>query len=1255
MLSNFSVKKPYTVLVAVVIVLVMGAMSFLNLSTDLLPSMNLPYTVVMTTYVGASPEEVETALTRPIEASMATTTGIESIRSVSRENLSVVILEYNDGINMDSVMIEMRESLDLLRNALPERASNPAIMKINPDMLPIMMTSVDAPDMDLIELSALVEQTLKPALEGVEGVASVTANGLVEQRIEITIDYDRLNELNKIIYASIEDSLKDAYDALDEGKQKIEDGWETLEDTEKEQTDKLDSAAAKIATGKKQLREAEDQLLEGESQLLAAREQLASGIAAIDEQLPGLEAAEQQLASQVQELLTQIDTLNALPSLTEEQATQLAELMQAHAEASAQLTQMQQSKDDLTQQRAQLAASLEETGAKLEEVEAGKEEIKSQLSSLSSASGKVSDGRKTLAEEIEKAEQELTEGEEEIETQTTQLAEQKEQAKARADLTGILTAQNVSSIITAQNLSLPAGYITEDENRILVKIGDKFADPDELKSLLLFTSDIEGLEKISLEDIATVETTTSDDDAYVRVNGNPGIILSYNKQTQYPTSEVAARINEKQGELASQNDVHFSVLVDQGVYIDTAIGSVLQNLIYGAILAIIVLALFLRSIKPTIIVACSIPISVVFAISMMYFSGVTLNVISLGGLALGIGMLVDNSIVAIENIYRLRGLGMPAKEAAIQGAKEIAGAITASTLTTMCVFLPIVFDQGISRQLFSDMGLTIAFSLIASLLVALTLVPAMSASVFRTQDAVKKRNVMVDTYSSLLQKALKFKPMVLLVVVGLFALSLVLAFNMGMVFIPEADSTQISVTLTPPEEATDNEVNDLADSVMNEVLTIEDVETVGALRGGAGSMLVGNTGGGGPVDMYVILKEDRSLSIQQINELIYEKTANLPGEVEVAGSNADMSSMIGGSGIQLNVSGPDADTLQELAGQAADMLRSIDGTKNVDDGSEDTAAELRLTVDKEKAMLHNLTTAQVYAGINALLKENEAATLPAQYGEYTVVITDGIAQGVSREELLNLELTARGSDGNVEKVRLGDIVTLQEVRGLSSIHRSDQQRYITVSADVDEDHNIGLIGRDVTVALDSLVLPDGYTVELVGENETITDTFNDLMLLGLLAIILIYLIMVAQFQSLLSPFIVMFTLPLAFTGGLLTLVLTGMELSVVALLGLVILFGIVVNNGIVFVDCINRLRSEGMEKYAAIIEAGKLRLRPILMTSLTTILALSTLAFGVGTGSDMMQPMAVTTIGGMLYSTVLTLFVVPILYSIMQRDKKHEP
>lgn len=1333
MLSRFSVKKPYTVLVTVVLVLVLGVISFLGMTTDLLPSIELPYIVVMTTYPGASPEKIEATVTRPLESVLGTTGGIKNVSSISSENASVIILEFEQGTNMDSAMIELSGNVDLVSGRLDDAVGTPMLLKISPDMLPVMVASVDMDGMDVKEISAFTEDTATPAFERLDGVASVDATGMVNEQVTVTLSAEKIDALNSRVLASVDAGLFDAQQELENGRASLANGRARLADGEAALAGQKDGALSQMAQGSAQLDGAAATL----SALLSEETTLTANKAAFEAEQAGYTQAKQgcdglnaalaaarEAARQTAEdavrkaVLEQVNAAAAqmgMPpfSAYEEAAAAYAQLAALNpslpalpdpAETGAQaaaavpgsveeLLALDDAAFAAFQAQAgampggeQLAALTKESLAQLRDAAAKADtrlpEVAAELSNIETRLAVVAAMKPQLEENLKKAQDayaaleagkataigELAKGELTIENTRTQLeeAEQKlddaqkqfdearDAAYKRADLSGVLTMDMIGNILTAQNFDMPAGYITEDGEQYLVKVGDAFSMLDQLSGLLLMHVDADGIGDVYLSDVAEIAVTDNAGESYARVNGNDGVVLTFQKQSTASTSEVSERLNDAIAALERDNPgLHITPLMDQGDYIALVVDSVLSNLLWGGLLAIIVLILFLKDARPTLIVACSIPFSLMCAVTLMYFTDVTLNIISLSGLALGVGMLVDNSIVVIENIYRLRSEDVPAAKAAVEGARQVSGAIFASTLTTVCVFLPIVFTEGISRELFTDMGLTIAYSLLASLMVALTLVPAMGASVLRrtAEKSHKWFDALVGSYRRLLAWSLRHKAPVLVLALALLVLSVFLTTQMGTAFIPAMDSPQMSASLTAPRGTTQEELYALADTAAERIAAVDGVETVGAMAGGGGmsSMMGGGSSGGDGVTYYILLADGRTVTNEQVAKGIGDAVADLPCTVSVQESTMDMSAL-GGSGVELVITGRDLDVMNGVAEDLRGILRATEGLADISENRVTDNPETRITVDKYKAMQHGLTVAQVYAELaSALTDENTATTLTLAGTDLPVVVVRPEGSAPTRETIMDHAFTVTNASGEEETVYLRDIAAKQETDSVASIRRENGTRTMSVTASVDAQHNIGLVSREISRALAGYALPEGYTVEIAGENETINSAMLDLVKMIALAVVFIYLIMVAQFQSLMSPFIVMFTIPLAFTGGLLALWLTGCELSIIAMLGFLVLAGVVVNNGIVFVDTINQLRMAGMERTEAILETGRTRIRPVLMTALTTILAMSTMALGIGDGAEMTQPMAIVTIGGLTYATLLTLLVVPVLYDLFRK------
>lgn len=1263
MLSKFSVKKPYTVVVGIVLIIILGIVSFRDMTVDLLPSMNLPYAIVMTTYPGASPEEVEEIVTKPVEQTMATVSNIKNIQSVSSENASTVMLEFEQTANMDSVTIEMRENLDQISGFWPEEIASPMIMKLNPDMLPVLVTAVSAKGKDAVESSRIIEDEVIPEVESVEGVASVMATGNITETVEVTLNQEKIDGLSDDIKEEMQAQLDEAKRALDEAKDQVQSGKNALASGKNQASSGIGQAESQISIKSEELKQAQLEITEKMAQLNVSETQLNQSYAVVK---AGREAAEAQLdqledtKESYDKAVTRLEELNQKgENLTEEEKAEKAQLESLTAKLKPIVATYEATKEELTAALAKLVEQEEALEDAKEQMAAGKkqlEDMQTQVNNgamtLAQARGQLASAQLETAVGLGEGAAQLAAGQTALALQEAQMEAASKEAEASLDTDSILSAETIEAMLGAQHFRMPAGYVNEDGLEYLVRVGDKFQSVDEMKDLVLL--DMEGIDPIKLSDVAEVKVVNNADETYAKINGKPGVMLSIQKQTGYSTGDVSHRVQNKLEELKKEHkNIKVVNLMDQGIYIDMIVDSVLDNLIYGAILAILILLVFLKSIRPTFVIACSIPISIMAAIVAMYFSGVTLNIISLSGLALGVGMLVDNSIVVIENIYRMRNEeGASAKTAAIEGARQVSGAILASTLTTVCVFLPIVFTKGITRQLFVDMGLTIAYSLMASFLVALTIVPMMSAGVLRkteekeTKFFGKIRNI----YGNILEKALDHKGYVIVGAFVLFVGSIALALSRGTEFMPTMESTQISMTLETEKGTSLEDTAKEADKVMDEVSKISDVEDVGALV--STSDLMGTQTVTNQVSFYAITNENPKLSNKELQKEIEKRTKDVDGELTIHMSNMDMSAL-GSAGVNVQIEGKDLDKLQEISSDVKKIVADTKGTQNVFDGTEDNGEELRISVDKEKAAKYGLTVAQVYQELYGELAEpKQAMTLGTDTYDYDVYVIDDDREKLTRQDVKDMVISAKQQDGTSKDVKLSEIASFEDTTTLQSINHFAQNRYMSVTAEIKEGYNIGLVSDQLKEKLEKYKTPEGYEIKMAGEDETINEAMTELFKMLGLALVFMYLIMVAQFQSLRSPFIIMFTVPLAFTGGLLALWLAGMSVSVIAMIGFVMLSGIIVNNGIVFIDYTNQLIAGGMSKKEALITAGKTRLRPIIMTALTTILGLFTLAMGVGMGADMVQPMAVVTIGGLIYGTILTLVVVPCIFSLFHKREK---
>ena len=1211
-MAGFSVKKPLTVFVAVLGIIVLGVVAYLKMTPDLLPNMDFPYVIIVTADPGASPESVEQTITKPMEQSMSTLDKIKDVTSTSQNSVSMVLLEFEDGVNMDTVSVDIQQKISVLQGSWEDTVSAPYVLKINPSMLPVMVAAVSREDMDVYELSDFVTDELSGKLEGVSGVASVSVSGAVTREAHVILDEKKLDALSEKLAEAVKKQLGKAESQLLSAKKEVEKGQAALAEAKRAAADGIAGAVG----------DSVDKVYEKLKELY--------------DKLKGLDTD---------------DLMGGFITDPEGTLKQLNDLLNT------------------------LKSRIGELTKKLKDGS-----LRAQLE------GDVSDLLVTLMDgltQMTEADIQLKEAMTQIEDGLAQIKEAYKTIDEQTDVGGQLSMSTVSQLLTAQNFSMPAGYISDNDGvQYMVSVGDNVTSRQELEDMVLLDLGIEGVEPVTLGDVATVVVLDDADELYTRVNGENGILVTFTKQSNYATAEVSDNINARFAELETQYDgLSFAPLMDQGDYIYLIVETITSSLLWGALFSVVVLFLFLRDWRPTVITLVSIPVSVIFAVVLMYFTGVTINMISLSGLAVSVGMLVDNSVVVIENIYRLRAKGATVIQAAVSGAQQVLGAVTASTLTTVCVFAPIVFVEGLTRQLFTDLALTITYSLLASLLVALTLVPAMAGGMLR-REMVQKPGLLdkiYPAYRKAITFALDHKAGVLLLSLVLLVTSAGAAVMRGFTFMPEMDMNNLSLTVTMPEGTTRRQAVELADTVLERVMTVDNVQDAGFMMGGGtmgglnmGAAMGGSSGGSYDVEGYITMPEGTfgSDAAKKITALC----ADLPCEVTASGVMSSMMSMMTGSGVSLQVFGDDMEALQSAAQDLAKRLEQVDGVAEVDDGLDESAPALQVVVDRVAAAKKGMTVAQIYMKVAAALQSSTSVSNVTLGGESMALSVDAVeGSTVTREKLLELEITPdatlssamggsagssalsqlSGSSDDTEKddgtFKLGDVAKVQETVSMNTISRDQQRRCVTVTATVADGYNVTHVTSAARQALGSAALPDGVTVEFNGENEQIMDAMGQLLLMLLLGVVLVYFIMVAQFQSLKSPFIVMFTIPLAFTGGFLALLVTGIEVSVISLIGFVMLVGIIVNNGIVLVDYINQQRLAGMERREAIIDAGVTRLRPILMTSLTTILGLIVTAAAKNAGTALMQPVAVVCIGGLLYATLMTLFVVPCMYEIMNR------
>ena len=1265
-MPKFSVKKPLTVFVAVLAILVLGVVAYLKMTPDLLPNMDFPYVVIVTTDMGASPETVEADVTKPLEQSMATLNEIKHITSSSQNSMSMVVLEFEQGVNMDSTGVDIQQKIAALQGSWDDSVGTPYVLKINPAMLPVEIAAVSREGMDVAELSEFVEKTLAGKLEGITGVASVSVGGVLQRQMNVILSQEKLDALSAKLAAAVNGQLDAAQAQLEQTRSQLLEAKSAIRTAE-------ENAVTQAAT--RALESLRDSLRQMDARKTQLQEKL--------NELQAVLKRKAELDAKKAVYDARIAAVENDPLLTQEQKEEQIAAIKAESgyiRLESDLAELDLRLAALGADWDRLQEEIEKTAQQLRDLQEEIRRFKEDNGAVADLVEKITSGVMTVADGA----QQIVSGNVQIDTALTQvesglatLEQSRSSALEQTNLDGVLQLSTISALLAVQNFSMPAGYVEQDGVQYMVSVGDSISTREELQQLVLFDLGMEGVEPIRLEDVAEVFVTDNSGEIYAKLNGENGVIVMFNKQSTYATAEVSENIAARFQELKQEyNGLEFTPLMDQGDYIRIIIDSILSSLAWGALFAILILYLFLKDLRPTVITLVSIPISVIFAVVLMYFCGVTINMISLSGLAVA---------VVIENIYRLRAKGANVRQAAVAGAGQVLGAITSSTLTTVCVFLPIVFVEGITKQLFTDLALTMTFSLLASLIIALTLVPAMAAGMLKKNKPIKPGllDKIYPGYRRAVSWSLGHKAVVLGVAVVLLVGSALLTLQRGFVFMPKVDLNTVSVTITMPDGCSYEKAAELADEVARRAMTVENVQTVGAAMSADSSMPVTSMdGSSGAYDVtaYVIVPEGESGDAA--GRRIMELCQDMECKVTYAGAADSMTQMMTGSGISLRVYGEKMEDLQAAAKTVGEAIGSVEGVQAVSDGLTDAVPAVHLTVDRAKAMKHGMTVAQVYMQVASALSTATSGsdmTLDSQDMGVTIALPE--ERTVDLKHLLDLEITpgssvsgimggsmdssmtsgavgssastlgsvSTGSSG--ESFRLGEVATMERTVSLSTIDRQEQRRCINVTAQVDEDHNVTKVSAEAIRAVEGLTLPDGVTAEFSGENETIMDAMQQLLLMLALGILLVYLVMVAQFQSLKSPFIVMFTIPLAFTGGFIILLVSGVELSVVSLIGFVMLVGVIVNNGIVLVDYINQLRLEGMGRREAIMEAGVTRLRPILMTSTTTILGLLVMAFGGDAGTALMQPMALVCIGGLVYATLMTLLVVPCMYDIISRKE----
>ena len=1276
-MEKFSVKKPFTVLVAVIMVLMLGFVSISNMQTNLLPDVNTPFLMVVTVYPGASPERVESEVSDVMQNALGTVAGVESVTATSAENYSLLLMQFSDDTDMNSAMVKVSNKVDQTTASLPSSCLTPSIIEYSLNMNAFMTAAVSREGSDVYDLSEFVSDTLVPYVERKGGVSSVSTNGLIEKMVQVQLSQEKIDTINAKLLEVIDVQLADARKQLESAEAQIEAGRKEYDRQFKNYNKTVSDTVMQQFSGQvgeavETVRKQAQALLDSVNQLIAVVQEPEIQQALIDVR-DGLQRVMDKFnETGMKDIDSLIEIVAELRDITDKLTGALQQLQQRlNTEAGTEGSTAADLADDL-----QVQQSLNTVYNTLNDVIKAMDDVPGLMSTFSDALGTYSQQQMQAYMKFTEAREMLNEYEKQLTEAKQQYEDAKEKAMASSDVSKMLDIDTLAQLIYAQNFSMPAGYVKDSSGKSwLLKVGEEYDSIEDISGALLLH--VDGFGDVRLSDVADVEVIDNAEASYTRLNGERAAVLKIYKGATSSASEVSDNCLSAFQELEAQYDgLHVVVLSNQGNYITIIVKSILSSMVIGAALAIIVLALFLRDVKPTLVVGFSIPLSVLFAVVLMYFTGMDLNVMTLAGLSLGIGMLVDNSIVVIENIYRLRGRGVPAARAAVQGAKQVGMSVVASTLTSVCVFLPVVFSSSIVKSLMQPMSLCIGYCLMASLIVALTVVPAAASTVLKKAEPkqLKWFDKIQDKYAKSLEWCFRHRALPLLAAVVLLAFCGWRVFSMGVELLPTITSNEAIVTLSTTKDLSKEDSYAIAGKAVEAMLEVDHVEEVGITTDTrVAGMDIGQLGL--PTTITDLLNAANSYGTYQVNVMLDEALSSseietarqaledaLSGiedctaKVEISGMQ-ELTSQLA-SGLSVKIYGADAETLSQLSEKVVDIVNDTEGFANATNGLGSGDATINLQIDRDKVRSYGLTVAQVYQQIAAKLTTTTTAQTPVTVDGSTmsVQISNNL-DPVTKENMMDItfETTVMSADGTTSTgtCTLADMATWDTGSAPDSITSEDQTQYVSVTADTLDGYNTTVQARVLEKKLNEFALsdemPEGCSFSMGGESDSVNFMVNEMVQWLGLALPFVYLVMVAQFQSLLSPFIVLFTIPLAFTGGLLGMLFTGQQLTMISLMGFIVLMGTVVNNGIVFVDYANQLRLGGLERRAALVATGKTRMRPILMTTLTTVLAMLQMVFSNDMASQLMSGMAIVIICGLSYATLMTLYIVPILYDILFR------
>lgn len=1015
-LHEISVKKPVAVTMAVLMFVVIGLYALTMLPIEMTPDMDLSMAIVATQYSNVGSQEIENMVTKPIESAISSISGVDTVTSQSSEGVSLVMVQFANGTDMDKAATDMESSINLIKPMLPDGANDPMVLKLDTDMMATAQMSIAYEGYDLVQTKQFVDDTLENKLKSVSGVASVSVSGAQNRQIDVYVDPAKLY----------------GYD---------------------------------------------------------------------------------------------------------------------------------------------------------------------------------------------------------------------------------MSVTDLASAISAQNLNLPAGTTNAMGKKLSARLVGKLDSVEDIKAVPLMTKTGQ---VINLRDIADVRDSYSDITTIARLNGSEAISITISKESDANTVDVVDGIYKALDELHAANPKFtYNMTMEQGTMIRESVNSVASNAVTGAFLAIIVLLLFLGSIRTSLVIGISMPISVITTFIGMYFSGMSLNVVSLGGLALGVGMLVDNSVVVLENIFRRRSLGENPEKASIQGTGEVVGAVVASVLTTCIVYVPILFIDNIMAVMFKQLAFSIIFSQIASLLTTFLLIPMLSSRIKSTEGESKwlKRilapfNKAMDKGYRLYDKSLRWvlarrKKFVLSILIA-FAVSMVVLFNIGMELIPSSDSGTVTVSISLPSGTPLEDTDAMTSQIEETISQNENVESVFALVGTGGDAASSVTGSGqsDTASVTVTLKDfkERSASDDEVVQQLRKSLGGISGaEIEVSTQSLAMATASSNE-MSIQFSGNNDELLEQYVLDAEKILAGIDGVAETSTSISDSKYELHITPNRTKALTHGLTPVQAATLIDNIISGVTASQYSEGGSEYDIKIKYPSDYADTFEKLKTMRIKTPAGTW----VAVSDIADVSVEEGYTSLTRVDQKRVITLSAKL-YGTDLGTATSKFDKAMQSLPAPDGIMRESSGTYEIMIDAMSQLLLAILLGILLMYMVMAAQFGNIVQPLIILGTIPLAMIGVVLSLVVAGSKLSAVSCIGILMLTGIIVNNAIVLIEFINQSRAENplRSRDDIVVDAGIVRMRPILMTSLTSILGFLPMAMAGEGGTAMMQPLAIVLLGGLLVGTFLTLYLIPVIYSIV--------